>query len=90
MFLKQIAITALILSATVALAEDQFARLDIDKDGAVSKEEAAAMPGLLEVWEQLDVDADGKLNAEEFALFKPEEGDVEKSMEMKDKLSGTK
>jgi hypothetical protein len=41
--------------------------LDKDRDGFVSREEAAAVPELLEAFERLDRNKDGKLDAGELA-----------------------
>ena len=56
-------------------AEDVIARLDTDKDGAISKDEAAANPRLAEHFDTIDADHDGKLTAAEltaaFSKMKP-------------------
>ena len=41
--------------------------LDKDRDGFVSREEAAAVPDLLEAFERLDRNRDGRLDARELA-----------------------
>jgi hypothetical protein len=43
--------------------------LDTDKDGAISKAESAANPGLSQIFSQADGDADGKLTQEEYKAF---------------------
>ena len=83
-------ITAL-STALAVQAGDQFAVLDADGSGALSKEEAAAMPALADAWDRLDVDADGQLTKDEFSRFTSEEQEMmDMGKEMKDKLSDTK
>jgi len=78
-------------TAFAAHAGDEFTLLDVDGSGALSKEEAMALPGLSGTWDQLDVDADGQLTVEEFSRFKPgEQETMHRGVEMKDKLSGTR
>lgn len=43
--------------------------LDTDKDGAISKAESAANPGLSQIFGQADGDGDGKLTQEEYKAF---------------------
>ncbi|WP_058555615.1 hypothetical protein [Thiohalocapsa sp. ML1] len=43
-----------------------FAALDIDGNGALSKQEAAALPRLAGYFDELDADADGELGPSEF------------------------
>jgi hypothetical protein len=43
-----------------------FARLDIDADGKLSKEEVTRMPSVATRWEMLDKNNDGALSREEF------------------------
>lgn len=50
-------------------ASEQFDRLDVDRDGVVSRPEAAAMAGLPEHFDRLDTNQDGKLDAVEFAAL---------------------
>jgi len=69
MFQKlSLAVLALFVSS-VAIAADQglYRDLDINADGAISPEEAAALPGLNGKWDELDVNSDGVLDAAEFA-----------------------
>lgn len=56
-----------------ATAGDVFTTLDADLNGAISKDEASAMPSLAEKWKELDVDASGDLSAEEFAIYEKDE-----------------
>jgi Ca2+-binding EF-hand superfamily protein len=52
-----------------AWADDvpSFEALDKDGDGYVSREEAAAAPGLVERFSTLDQDGDGRLSRAEYA-----------------------
>lgn len=43
-----------------------WADVDTDKDGALSRDEAATIPALAEAFDAADTDADGKLTAEEY------------------------
>lgn len=43
--------------------------VDTNKDGNISKDEAAANPGLSQVFGQADGDADGKLTKDEYKAF---------------------
>jgi len=79
--------------AVAATAGDVFTTLDADMNGAISKDEAAAMPSLAEQWKQLDTDASGDLSADEFAAYEKSEKDAAgEAATMKDapKSSSTK
>ena len=43
--------------------------VDVDKDGAISKQEASSNAGLSQVFDQADGNADGKLTADEYKAF---------------------
>ncbi|VAW88383.1 hypothetical protein MNBD_GAMMA18-1793 [hydrothermal vent metagenome] len=66
------AVIAMFAGAATA-AGDVFATLDTNINGAISKDEAYAMPSLTEQWGTLDVDGNGELSAEEFAAYVAEE-----------------
>ncbi len=63
-------LAALMLTVSAAFASDEPIALDVDKDGAISVQEAEVMPELSEQFVQLDVNKDGKLDMVEFAAFK--------------------
>ena len=44
-------------------------QLDADKDGAISKQEAATNAGLAQIFEQADADTNGALTTEEYKAF---------------------
>ena len=68
---KMILITAIALTSTAVSAADViFTSLDADKNGAVSKTEAAKMPQLIDQWKALDLDGNNELNVEEFNKYK--------------------
>lgn len=46
-----------------------FEQLDEDGDGAISTQEAQAVPSLFESWSEYDQDEDQQLNSEELAAF---------------------
>ena len=50
-------------------SSDAFAKLDADKDGMVSKKEAAKDKSVTAKWDTLDANKDGKLDPGEFAAF---------------------
>lgn len=52
-----------------ATSNDAFIKLDTDKDGVVSKKEAAKNKALAAKWDTLDTNKDGKLDQGEFAAF---------------------
>jgi hypothetical protein len=47
-------------------AEDAFRRADANKDGKLSREEAAAIPAVAARFDELDANKDGFLSLEEF------------------------
>lgn len=54
------------------LAGVEYTKIDKDKDGTLSKKEAAANKELTKQWVTLDVNKDGKLDEAEFAQFESE------------------
>lgn len=55
-----------------------FEALDVNRDGYVSKEEAADEQGLSSTWDEADRNRDGRLDQSEFSAFEPtHEGDPE-------------
>ncbi|WP_462156809.1 EF-hand domain-containing protein [Pseudoalteromonas sp. GB56] len=64
---KAIALVGLV-SASSAFAMDlEFNTVDVDSDGAISMEEAAKYPELMQQFKDLDTNKDGELSEEEFA-----------------------
>jgi Ca2+-binding EF-hand superfamily protein len=60
--------------------QDKFNRLDTNKDGYVSIEEATGNNDILSKWSDIDKNSDGQLEYSEFSAFetmgmKPEKGD---------------
>ncbi|MEP6633549.1 MAG: EF-hand domain-containing protein [Luteimonas sp.] len=51
-----------------------WADLDADKDGSLSKSEAAQLASLSQVFDQADTDANGKLTADEYKAFVAKNG----------------
>ena len=67
---QKLTLTALtLLISGVAIAGDSalYKNLDTNKDGAISQQEARALPGLNEKWVELDTNADDRLDPAEFA-----------------------
>ena len=56
-------------SASASGSKQGWDDVDADKDGAISKQEAASNAGLSQVFDQADGNADGKLTAEEYKSF---------------------
>lgn len=50
-----------------AATEAAFKRADANKDGQISKAEAAKLPAIAAKFDQLDTNKDGQLSPEEFA-----------------------
>jgi EF hand len=63
------ATVATLLVAGTALAADapEFAALDTNHDGYVSKEEASTSPAIMELFTNVDANKDGKLSSSEYA-----------------------
>lgn len=61
------ALALLVSGVAFAADKDMYSSLDANQDGAISQEEAAAMPGLNDKWAELDANADGVLDQAEFA-----------------------
>ena len=62
------------LFSTPLFAEDtaqakQFNKLDKDKDGYISQQEAKSDKRLSDQWDTADADSDGKLEMSEFSAF---------------------
>ena len=49
--------------------QDSFNKLDADKDGYISQQEAKGNKKLIEQWDVVDADADGQLEMSEFSAF---------------------
>jgi hypothetical protein len=55
---------------TAAVAtEDAFIKLDVNEDGYISAQEAAADESLRQSWETTDANQDGQIDAAEFSAF---------------------
>ncbi len=59
----------MLFSMTIFAATDAFSTLDVNNDNAISKDEAATLPGLTNHWKQLDVNADDQLSSSEFQAY---------------------
>lgn len=69
---KKITLVALVLifsGATVAAEQSLYSKIDADKDGSISQQEASTFTVLSEQWDELDANADGVLDQAEFAKF---------------------
>ncbi|MCW8889058.1 MAG: EF-hand domain-containing protein [Sedimenticola sp.] len=64
------ALLAAMATAAVIAAENKSDTVfDVDNNGTLSMEEAKAIPGLSEQWDELDVNKDGQLDPAEFSKF---------------------
>ncbi|WP_456412396.1 hypothetical protein [Thiolapillus sp.] len=82
---KKIVVAAMgALFAVAATAGNLFSTLDADYSGFISKDEAAAMPALVEKWKELDVDGSGDLSAKEFAVYEAAENPAAEAATMKE------
>ncbi len=63
------AIIATLFAAGTAVAAEapDFTAIDKDRSGAVSREEARAVPEVLELFSRVDANQDGQLSAIEYA-----------------------
>ncbi|KAB8198760.1 EF-hand domain-containing protein [Lysobacter maris] len=50
-------------------AKKSWADIDLNQDGAISKDEAASVPSLSQVFDLADSDADGNLTADEYKNY---------------------
>ena len=68
-----VAAMSILFAGAVTAAGSVFSTLDADYSGFISKDEAAAMPGLTDKWKELDADGSGDLSAKEFAAYESAE-----------------
>ncbi|MEL1262914.1 EF-hand domain-containing protein [Pseudoxanthomonas putridarboris] len=61
-----------------AQGQQGWADIDVDGNGVISKQEAAANAGLSQVFDQADTDMDGNLTAEEYKAFVSKNYDEQK------------
>ncbi|BBN83609.1 hypothetical protein PA25_35940 [Pseudoalteromonas sp. A25] len=61
-----VAFTTLVLLASASAMAGTFADFDTNKDGVISKSEAAASESLMKLFDELDANKDGELSQEEF------------------------
>ncbi|HEY4646619.1 MAG TPA: hypothetical protein VIH25_10105 [Steroidobacteraceae bacterium] len=52
---------------TMAKALPEFSTVDVNVDGAISQEEAKALPALTTIWAEADADKNGKLSSKEYS-----------------------
>ena len=64
-----VTLTSQIASAEKDPKADLFASLDLDKNGAITSQEASANKALATVFKKLDKDQDGVISKAEFELF---------------------
>jgi Ca2+-binding EF-hand superfamily protein len=69
--MKKLVMSVFVISSSFsAIAADDFATLDVDNSGTISKEEAMQNVSLVHQFKDLDVDNSGELSKEEFSKFK--------------------
>ncbi|WP_254679749.1 EF-hand domain-containing protein [Pseudoalteromonas sp. JW3] len=59
-------VTTVAIMASGAAMAGGFSDYDLDKDGMISKSEAAMSEKLIKVFDDLDINKDGQLSKEEF------------------------
>jgi EF-hand domain pair len=59
--------TSFVAGTVLAAEAPEFAMIDKNHDGYVSKEEASASPEIMELFTSVDADKDGKLSSTEYA-----------------------
>jgi len=52
---------------TMAKTLPEFSTVDVNVDGAISQDEAKALPELTAVWVEADADKNGKLSSKEYS-----------------------
>lgn len=62
-----------------------FGSLDVNRDGYLSKDEAAEAPRLIDNWQSADANDDGRLDRAEFSAFEPK---MEEQSGQKEKMPG--
>lgn len=67
----------------IAVAEQQagYDKLDQNRDGVISQQEADAAPGLKDAWDRVDTNMDGLVDRSEFSAFETTETDNTQSGE---------
>jgi len=68
--LQKLSLTALALlisGVAIAAGSGLYKDLDVNGDGIIDQEEAAALPALKDSWDKLDVNTDGVLDEAEFS-----------------------
>ncbi|AIY66866.1 EF-hand domain-containing protein [Pseudoalteromonas piratica] len=69
--MKKLVMSAMIVASSFSVvAADDFATLDVDNSGTITKEEAMQNVSLVHQFKELDKNSDGELSKEEFANFK--------------------
>lgn len=75
-------------STPSAASDAQFAKMDKDHDGAISKKEGGKNKDMAKKWDTLDMNRDGKLDQAEFAQFESMSTDkMDSSGKMNDKMN---
>ena len=74
------------LAAEELTTTEQFNKLDMNKDGAVSINEATGQLQLLRKWTDIDKNRDGELEMSEFSAFEPADEYVPDNSETEDNI----
>lgn len=86
MMKKLVFAAAVAMFSCASFANNVFVTLDVDKNNAISKKEAAALSSLIGQWESLDADKSGDLSSEEFAKYAEAKTTVMEKVEMEGAL----
>ncbi len=69
MFVAAVVFPLSVAAGEKSTTQDSFNKLDTNKDGYISQQEAKNNKKLIEQWDTVDADANGQLEMSEFSAF---------------------